>query len=125
MFLLGHILIDRASRIKPEYIFLRLICFSAFVIFVLLLLLFYEVLDGEGLWLGYCSAWQYEETDVDDPSAPQKKVDSFNEVRRGVVDWLIDLSGSASSSFVHFLSPVKFWALAFEILCFSKHVHDL
>jgi hypothetical protein len=66
-----------------------MICFSAFVTLFLLLLLYYEVLDGEGLWLGYCSARQYEETDIDDPSAPQKKVDSFNEVLRSVVDWLI------------------------------------
>jgi hypothetical protein len=87
--------------------------------------LFYKVLDGEGLWLGYCSARQYEETDIDDPSAPQMKVDSFNEVLRGVVDWLIDLSGSASSSFVLSLSSVKLWALSFKILFFSKNVLDL
>lgn len=47
------------------------------------------MLDGEGLWLGCCSARQYEETEIDDPSAPQKNVDTFNEVLRGVVDWLI------------------------------------
>ncbi|KAG0587005.1 hypothetical protein KC19_2G134000 [Ceratodon purpureus] len=35
------------------------------------------------------SARQYEEIDSEDPSAPQKKVDSFNEVLRAVVDWLI------------------------------------
>jgi len=50
---------------------------------------FYEVLDGEGLWLGCCSARQYEETEIDDPSAPQKKVDQFDEALRSVVDWLI------------------------------------
>ncbi|KAG0626251.1 hypothetical protein M758_2G114600 [Ceratodon purpureus] len=35
------------------------------------------------------SARQYEEIESEDPSAPQKKVDSFNEVLRAVVDWLI------------------------------------
>jgi V-type H+-transporting ATPase subunit H len=42
------------------------------------------------------SARQYEETDIDDPSAPQKKVDSFNEVLRSVVDWLISQLRSPS-----------------------------
>jgi len=35
------------------------------------------------------SARQYEETEIDDPSAPQKKVDQFDEALRSVVDWLI------------------------------------
>jgi V-type H+-transporting ATPase subunit H len=35
------------------------------------------------------SARQYEETEIDNPSAPQKKVDKFDEALRSVVDWLI------------------------------------
>ena len=70
MFSFGHILSDVEITLSTYPL-----CFFAFVILFLFLLLDYKVLDGEGLWLGFCSARQYEEIDIDDPSTPQKKVD--------------------------------------------------
>ena len=94
---------------------------SLFLYSYILLLLFCEVPDRVGLWLGCCSARQYEEVEFEDPSAPQKKVDTFNEVLRSFVDWLI----SQVEPLVLYvsLSPVKLWPLYFEILFLSRYLH--
>ncbi|KAG0569971.1 hypothetical protein M758_6G124100 [Ceratodon purpureus] len=42
------------------------------------------------------SARQYEDIEIEDPSAPQKKVDTFTEVLRGLLDWLISQLRSPS-----------------------------
>lgn len=85
----------------------------------LLVSLLYKALYEKGLWLWNCSSREYEETNMDDPSPPQKRIHSF----KAVLVWLH--IGSASTTLVHLYSALKSSAFCFGILCFSKQVLQL